>query len=426
MIVILFLSKICYSQGGWVQQSTGTSLSLRAISFLDLNYGFAMGQNGRMLKTTNGGANWVILSSITSETIVDVKILSSSRILGMFFEYPSTLKIIKSTNGGNSWQIYKLDSVARTYEPGEMNFYDANFGVVAYKDKVRYTTNAGDSWNISIVNGSVSEFNDVCMVSATTGYGVVHQVIGNTHRAELFKTTNACETWNSTTIRFDHSDNTYDIKFGFSFINAQNAWVCGMMSPGPVGNENYCIKTTNGFVGNTTVSMGGIRYVHDCFFVNSNTGWLIGDYGVYKTSNSGFTFVNQIPQLKANDIEFINETTGWMVADTGKILKTTTGGEPIGIYQISSETPQRYNLSQNYPNPFNPNTNIRFDMFTKSYVELTVFDISGRKVTTLVNENLQAGTYQADWNATNCPSGVYFYRLVTKGFTETKKMVLIK
>ena len=101
-------------------------------------------------------------------------------------------------------------------------------------------------------------------------------------------------------------------------------------------------------------------------------------------------------------------------------------GNPIGIKIISSEIPKQYSLSQNYPNPFNPATNIRFSIPVSGNVKLTVFDMLGREVETLVNENLSAGTFNADWDASKYSSGVYFYKFETAEFSEIKKMVLVK
>jgi hypothetical protein len=110
----------------------------------------------------------------------------------------------------------------------------------------------------------------------------------------------------------------------------------------------------------------------------------------------------------------------------------------VGIQPISNEIPNQFSLSQNYPNPFNPTTKIRFSVpvVGVQYIEplplkLLVFDALGREVETLVNEQLQPGTYEVDWDGTNYPSGVYYYTLksdheTSSGFTETKKMVLLK
>ncbi|MBX7044268.1 MAG: T9SS type A sorting domain-containing protein [Ignavibacteria bacterium] len=110
----------------------------------------------------------------------------------------------------------------------------------------------------------------------------------------------------------------------------------------------------------------------------------------------------------------------------GYIDDVTIYYEPTEISNISSEVPREFFLSQNYPNPFNPTTNIEFSIPEKSFVKLNVYDVSGRKVSQLVNENLSSGTFRYDFNAENLPSGTYFYKLETEKFTETKKMILMK
>ncbi len=88
-------------------------------------------------------------------------------------------------------------------------------------------------------------------------------------------------------------------------------------------------------------------------------------------------------------------------------------------------------MQQNYPNPFNPSTKIKFDIPSVGNgrdrsVQLKIYDVLGKEAATLVNEHLKPGVYEADWNAENFPSGVYFYKLESGSFTETKKMLLIK
>ena len=100
----------------------------------------------------------------------------------------------------------------------------------------------------------------------------------------------------------------------------------------------------------------------------------------------------------------------------------------VGIQPISNILPKSFSLSQNYPNPFNPSTKIKFSIPGSSVAQtfLSVYDILGKEITTLVNEQLKPGSYEVEWNAANYPSGVYYYKLTSGDFTETKKMVLIK
>ncbi|MFA7361100.1 MAG: T9SS type A sorting domain-containing protein [Candidatus Kapaibacterium sp.] len=89
-------------------------------------------------------------------------------------------------------------------------------------------------------------------------------------------------------------------------------------------------------------------------------------------------------------------------------------------------TPDNFKLYQNYPNPFNPITTIKFDVPRSSSVKISVFDVSVKQMETIVNEQFQAGTYSTQWNASGYSSGIYFYTLITNGYTETKKMLMVK
>jgi hypothetical protein len=107
-------------------------------------------------------------------------------------------------------------------------------------------------------------------------------------------------------------------------------------------------------------------------------------------------------------------------------IRITITDAPLRLEQISTTVPQMYSLSQNYPNPFNPTTNIRFSIPKGSNVSLRVYDMLGKEVMNISWGKLGAGTYLYEINTTQLASGTYFYKLETEGFTETKKMTLIK
>lgn len=93
---------------------------------------------------------------------------------------------------------------------------------------------------------------------------------------------------------------------------------------------------------------------------------------------------------------------------------------------IEAEIPTEFDLKQNYPNPFNPTTNIQYDLPIDNFVTIKVYDITGRVVTTLINEFKNAGRYIVSFNASSLSSGIYFYKIEAGNFVETKRMVLIK
>lgn len=99
---------------------------------------------------------------------------------------------------------------------------------------------------------------------------------------------------------------------------------------------------------------------------------------------------------------------------------------PIGIQPVSTFVPGEYKLHQNYPNPFNPSTRIRFSLPESGFTKLTVYDITGREVAVPVKDDLNAGDYEISFVASSLPSGVYYYRLSSINFTDTKKMILLR
>jgi len=98
----------------------------------------------------------------------------------------------------------------------------------------------------------------------------------------------------------------------------------------------------------------------------------------------------------------------------------------VGISENENTTPVKYALEQNYPNPFNPVTKINYSVEKAGFVKLTVFDVTGREVKSLVNGNVNAGSYSIEFDAAKLNSGMYFYKLEAGDFKEVRKMILIK
>jgi len=113
-------------------------------------------------------------------------------------------------------------------------------------------------------------------------------------------------------------------------------------------------------------------------------------------------------------------TSAWNWAPNRRIVIVNPTG--VKNNQIAKE----FRLEQNYPNPFNPKTNISFEIPASAHVTVKVFDIIGNEVLTILDSKLESGKHEISWNAENYSSGIYFYKLVTEGFTATKKMILVK
>lgn len=131
-----------------------------------------------------------------------------------------------------------------------------------------------------------------------------------------------------------------------------------------------------------------------------------------------------IAQFAARGSSNLNSVT--QLKRLNNIIQILCDSGLIGIKNISATNPNSFYLYQNYPNPFNPVTKIKFDLPKPNHVKLIIYDALGSEIAVLINGKKSTGSYEADWDGTNYPSGVYFYKLATDGYSVTKKMVLIK
>jgi len=121
--------------------------------------------------------------------------------------------------------------------------------------------------------------------------------------------------------------------------------------------------------------------------------------------------------------------TGWSLgigSNSDFDYATIKYSQSVGINQISSIIPDKFSISQNFPNPFNPTTKFKFDLKKSGIVKLVVYDMIGKGVATLVNENLNAGSYETEFDGSGLTSGVYFYKIEIGNYSEVKKMTLLK
>jgi len=353
----------------WVNINIGNVNTLRCLYVIDQLTGFAAGgttNRNVIFKTTNAGMNWFSVSSD-----------STSFITSMFFLNPQTgwtcgfgtSNILKTTNSGMNW--YKVNTAINLFQLRDIEFINNNTGFVVNNSACYLTTNGGTNWSL--------------IPNTTAGYSI-------------------------------------------HFFNSNTGYYLGL-----AGNS-VLNKTTDGG-NNWAFSVIGPSGMISMFFVNQNKGWVCGNYGSGKiklTTNSGLNWSQQSVDIGTNlySIYFINESEGWACGDYGTIVHTTTGG--IGINKISNEIPNDFNLYQNYPNPFNPLTKVKFEIpaveMNRRVVStrLTIYDILGREISTLVNENLYPGVYEVEFDGTRYSSGVYFYRLSAMEFVMSRKMILLK
>jgi hypothetical protein len=230
---------------------------------------------------------------------------------------------------------------------------------------------------------------------------------------------------------------TYSLSYIY-FKNGETGFCTGSHSfNGPTWGDIY--RTTN--AGNNWSPAGSIGPVTGSVlsgisFGDSLSGTAVGNNGaIMRTTNGGANWFEQAGATTntLNAVHMLNSLTGYICGNGGMILKTTNGGY-TGISAIGNEIPASFRLFQNYPNPFNPSTKIKFSIPLSRggaagrgvFTKLIIYNLLGKEITSLVNQQLNPGTYEVEWDAANYPSGLYFYKLITNEFTESKKMILIK
>lgn len=182
-------------------------------------------------------------------------------------------------------------------------------------------------------------------------------------------------------------------------------------------------------------------YIYSMLIDDSENIYVSGFDGAYKTIkynsagselwgmrfNTGTMNTDYLPYISKDNQNNIYISGSSIVSSQNSYDYTVIKNSQVtGVQIINSEIPKEFTLGQNYPNPFNPATKIRFSVPKENIVILAVYDVRGKGISVITNSYLKAGVYEAEWDASSVASGMYFYRLTTGGFSETKKMILIK
>jgi len=350
----------------WSSNQSVPVTEMNCLQFIDVNTGFMCGAGGSFSKTTNGGVNWTS-STIGTNNLVKLNFINNNT--GYICGANGT--ILKTTNTGTNWITQQSNL---TVVLNDIQFTDLENGFIAADNGyILKTTNSGFNW-VTLIPFNNFNYSAIHFVNNSTGFAVSNRYSGTGGSSRLrLKTTDSGVTWSHTSIETYYGPYLYTDIF---FINEQTGWLTSSDF-----YAGYISKTTDG-----------------------GNGWFqtFGPNGSSSGAHGGLF-----------NIFAINEENVWVAGENGTIISTVS---PLGIQAISSEIPKIYLLSQNYPNPFNPQTKTK----------LLIYDLLGREITTLVNEELRPGTYEAEWDGSNYSSGVYFYKIISGDFTETKKMVLMK
>jgi|SRR4030095_455529 len=397
--LILFLLTFCFLlpciKSQWIHVINGmgnqTVYSLTKAG----NYLFAGTYIYGVYSSVNNGLSWT-QTSLNNRSIYSLAASGSNVFAGT----SSTGGVFISTNNGISWTQTSLNNqYIYSLAIGESNavFAGTNYGLFI-------STNNGANWT------QETFIYTIYSLAVTGSYVFAGTPLG------VFLSTNNGGSWAQTSL---NDRQVYSLA-----VNGSNVFA---------GTSGYGVSRTTNSGANWIQTALFNRDVYSLAVSGGSVfaGTAPQQYGVYVSSDNGLSW------LQRNE-GFVNVTWVYALcihnnfifagtdAETERGVYRRSISEVTGIRVLNNESPGQFSLLQNYPNPFNPETNIEFAIPKASFVKLGVYDMLGREIETLVNEELNAGTYNAKWNATNYSSGVYFYKLVTEGFTETKKMMLIK
>ena len=425
----------------WSPQISGTTSILNSVKAVSPMVAWVCGYNSTVRRTTDGGSTWI--NANPNPAMI-----------------PGNVETIEAIDAMNSWCATS---------PGANTFI--------YK-----TTNGGTIWTQVYANTS-GFINGIRMVSSTAGYAFGSPV-NSSFMWNVLVTTDGGTTWTPLPTRPQGTAgeqgfiNSVQVSmpymwFGGSFgsvYRSTNGGVNWTSAPTP-GINSYVqalhfnsqtglglassismVKSTNGGVSYSVLTVPGAGNISGIEGAGNDL-WFVRGENIYRSTNAGDNWaVEHNTGITMLAMNFVNNSIsgcieGWAVGYAGTIVKII--GLTVGTANNQNALPETYKLSQNYPNPFNPSTRIDYSIPLskgvsngqgitpplkeaglsaegRGMVKLTVTDILGRQIAVLVNEYKPAGNYSVNFDATNIPSGIYFYKLEAEDFKAVKKMVVMK
>ncbi len=465
----------------WDQQISNSTESLQALFFTDAKTGYAVGSAGTLLKTTDGGDNFSV--AVLSPNNREILTSGSTFPIKWSSVFPGNVKIEYTVNNGATWNVIQNSVPAESFEynwlvpsgsssqckikissadnPSVFDVSDGSFYILSSNpfynvpDLIYYRFNNGinttpnyavpgeifgdaDITGMSLQSGGIA---DSCLVGQG-GNGLTNKV--STNWATYFPPTG----W---TIGFWVSNislgvNPNNAVFLFTDITANNIRCYYGGALGLTAVDTAIMFRCNGMTDvRIPVVQGQTYYIHLVYepsppavkvYVNGvftqdipQSPFLpIGNgpftIGAYADANSSLA-----NNMRMDEFRVYSRSLG-----ATEIAATWNTTFPIIITDVQNQAvsqPGKFVLYDNYPNPFNPSTVIRYSIPSDvrgqtSDVRLVVYDNLGKEITTLVNEAQNAGDYKVTFNGSNLSSGIYFYKLETGDFSETKRMILLK
>lgn len=411
LLSIFLISLSVYGKIGITQDND----TLRDLVIFNQDSAIAVGFiGGNIAKTQNGGHTWRLQETPTNERINSIFFINR---IGWAVGDEGVL--LKSTNWGDEWI-----ALGRKFTDAYIQsifFIDEQSGwAVSQNGKIFHTNDAGISW-FKQYSQTSDHLNSVFFLNDRTGF-----IVGGAWPSKssvILKTVNSGQTW--TTVYDKWQAPICDI----FFINDSTGWA--------VGDESIILKTNDlGQTWKVQQSPVWETFL-STFFLNEQNGFVVGSNGaILKTVDGGETWlINSYRETdnQFNSIKFVDQNVGWVVGTFGHIQKTVDCGNEwmlqniqTNVLDIQNENKPNYILLKNYPNPFNSSTNIVFEISNDCEVKINIYNVSGIQVESILKEIKSAGMHSINWTPNKLPSGIYICHVTAGDFHGIQKMVLLE
>ena len=308
VILIVIALNSSMAQNGWIIQSPPTTQNLKDVFFITNKTGFAVGDSGLILKTTNGGNLWTSQSSGTIADLNSIQFLN----LGTGYTAGTNGVFLYTLDSGITWQQLNLNT---TRNLNAVHFLSSNEGFIVGDSILLSTFNGGQEWETkNLINSLLS----ICFPDAAVGYALLNQ-------GGMYKTSDGGYIWKYYTVPGINSPK--DVYF----TGVSTGYITG-------ASPNNIIKTSDGGINWTSVHSGANR-LNSVTFIG-NKGFTAGENGtVYKTTDEGLIWSSQFTGTtkQINSIYFVDSLYGFAVGDNGLVLATKTGGDLLTHKVITGE-----------------------------------------------------------------------------------------
>jgi hypothetical protein len=391
-IILILIFSSAVSNAEWVYVANGANIyHVNTFGILGNIILAGTSEHGVYL-SKNGGTKW-------SQTSLDNQYVMSLAVKGNIIFAGTGIGIFKSVDTGKTWIQTALNfaSVGSLAVTGNTIFA----GTALPSNGIYFSSDNGLSWIQTSLNDK--SIYSICINGNT--------IFAGSNSNGVYISLNNGTSWTQTSL---NNKTILSICANENFVFAGAAYEQGVF-----------ISSNNG----ATWSQTSLNNIHvNTLLLTGNSIFAGTSFGgVFASNNNGISWIQRneglAGGLAVHDLIVFNDSI-YSASNNGIYRRPLD--ELTSIEQISNEGPIDYYLCQNYPNPFNPVTKISFSIPVPLYVRLVVYDLQGKEVELMVNKNMSPGTYQADWDAANYSSGVYFYRLEAGDFTEIRKMALVK